>query len=284
MKRKTIAYILCTCLVLTSFCETFAALANGDISAINIPFISNNINPVPDTSSVEAPEPIIERPVKTLEEKIEIKEIEPQLIYTRTKQLLTGDEKDHQDLYNLNKADVEELMSKGFGMKDIIEADDVANRVFINPKELLERKKNEDKSFEELELEIKNERLQSNLEKLKKKHPEEHLKIEKHQLSEKDQLTLLACIDLNDVASIDTLIEEYKKNGQDALKGYQKTKKLKASKDILKKHNLTEQEAQGFSDQQIERLAELCKKRNRSVKDELKSFKESESKVRRVNR
>lgn len=87
-----------------------------------------------------------------------------------------------------------------------------------NPINILKNKKDKSIKWDEVEKEIVRERAEKYLSKLKDKHPQEFAKFQSAKLSPEEQFTLLAIYDRKLTPSFEQLLNEYQKNGEEALK------------------------------------------------------------------
>lgn len=185
-----------------------------------------------------------------------------------------------QDVYNLSKKDIEELVSKGFSIEEILEADAIGNNILENPKEVLEQKRITNKDLDKVKKDLINKKNKAILEKLTKKYPEDAKELSKAKISDTEKLNKLIQKDVYGIntksgfsaqyiSSEDDEIrnleatDEVKKNGK--IKVYEKQELSKAYKD---KYALSDVESEGLTDYLIQKLENIADMQGKS-KDEL---------------
>lgn len=172
-----------------------------------------------------------------------------------------------KDIYTYSKSDLEELVKQGYSIKNIYEADKVGNSILVNPKTILKRSKDENKDVEGVKQEIISERQTNVLRTLQSKYPNEYNQMVQQQLDDNQKRRLLEFIDRNDVKSVDTLISDYKVNGDQALTKYKNLKTNTVSQDNINKYNLTQDDVKFLNDNTIKNIENVSQKTGIPVKD-----------------
>ncbi|MEW6183311.1 MAG: hypothetical protein AB1500_09085 [Bacillota bacterium] len=177
-----------------------------------------------------------------------------------------------RDIYNFKPEDVEELLEEGYSLQDILKADEIGNRIYEDPKILLQRKKDENKDLEEIEKDIRSERRQSSLKVLKEKYPEEYQKLLDEQFNEEDQFLILAFEDIYGTESFEGLIDGYKQKGRLVFK--EKATKMHSgvSKEKMEQYGLSEEETAGLSKATMDQIIRNCEQHNLPVKETLQKI------------
>ena len=196
------------------------------------------------------------------------------VLYQGKKESLQSGDPFQEDKYHIEKEELEDLMEKGHSIADIFKADEMGNRLNVDPKNLLEKKKEKNQKWEEIEKEVLKERAEKFLNKLKEKHPQEFEQLQAAGLSVEEQFTLLAMYDRHIVTSIEQLIDTYKQSGEEGLKNIFKNPKFygKVSKEKMDKHGLTDKDVEGLSDEMIDRMEIISKKANVPVKKLIQGY------------
>ncbi|HBQ26817.1 MAG TPA: hypothetical protein DD791_10530 [Syntrophomonas sp.] len=181
------------------------------------------------------------------------------------------------DRYNTSQEELAELLDSGYTLEDIFKADEIGNHLKEDPKNILQNKKDKNLKWDEVEKEIVRERAEKYLSKLKDKHPQEFVKLQSAKLSPEEQFTLLAIYDRKLTPSFEQLLNEYQKNGEEALKSIAKNPKSygKVSQEKMDKYGLTEKDVEGLTDDIIERMEIASQRANVNVKEFVKGHQKA---------
>ncbi|MGE5474894.1 MAG: hypothetical protein ACM3UU_11810 [Ignavibacteriales bacterium] len=265
--KKIIAMITGIALVGSSVATVFATTGTSlesVVQTISDTIVKKEVNMEPEaTNNLEI------QPKK--EKVIMVDSQEKNLIFSETTKIINGQEKLIKSKSNFAGGELATLMESGCSIKDILKADAASSRIFEKPGKLLKRIKDEKITMDVLENKIKKERRDKYFKELKEKYPAMIKEtFSKENLSEEDVYTVLAFLDTNEVNSPKDLIKAYKKDKNAALRSFKKAKMIAPSKETLAKYGLTIEEAKGFTDKQIETLANASSKKKLSLKAVIK--------------
>ena len=283
--KKSIVIILSLCVFLTSFTSllTYAQENPKTTKPKLLGKITNeknlkakkepqNITPLNTNNKVG--------PIKEKEQEIFISGDGEEVVYQGQKKSLSDGTPLAENRYHTGPEEIEEFLNSGFSIADIFQADEIGNKIGIEPKKLLERKKEEQKDLDKIKEEIVKERKRNVINSLKEKFPDVYQQLSTEQLNENDMSTLMAFLAYYDVTSIKQLVDEYKSKGTDAFKAYSKKRDTKPSEQVKNKYGLTDEEAQGLSDETLSKLEIIAAKSNKSVKQVLTEYKDVREKAR----
>ncbi len=269
--KKTMAIALSMGILASSFSGIYIGYAKNDA-------VKNKVNSIFDKVRKKAPEPNIEQiaqlaPKQVTEPSINIhlnSDNGEGILYEGVKSTLNPENPEEKDKYSLKKDDIEELVKKGHSIKDIFRADEIGNEIDENPKELLTRKNKEKKSLDKVKEDILKERKEKNLQKLRDKHPEKYNQLKDEKFNDDEILSILAFSEINNVNSLNDLIKDYKKKGNDALKDKEKYQGFISKKE---KYNLSDEDVDGVSDEILAALERLSEKTNKPIKELVQNYK-----------
>ncbi|MFA9463425.1 MAG: hypothetical protein ACERKN_03950 [Velocimicrobium sp.] len=265
--KKIIASVLAASLLLSSFSGVFLSYAKSGATPKDT---SNNTNEIASEFE-KAPTPSVtelkpEENDKKIVTKAELEPVKPssKIIYKSTE---IGDST-QEDIYNIDGDDVDELLEQGFTIKDLFKADEIANSILEDPKNLLNMKKETGKTLDEVKDMILEERKQVVIEDIKKEHGKEFNKLVEKGLTEDEIISMISYLDRNDLKLTDSLIEEYKNSGDKILK----EKKDTLSKEYKKKYNLSAKDLVGLTDETLDALEKISEMTGKPMKELLKNF------------
>lgn len=180
--------------------------------------------------------------------------------------------------FPLEDSDLKDLLLKGFEGKDIFKAYVLGNELLVDPKRILEVKKDENKDLNTIENEIKAQKTKNNLSSLASRYPEEFEYLSNENMSDSDIITLLTLYNQFDIPSIQVLLEDYRNNNFSLEYLYNKYKNnaRKVSQEYIDKYGLTEEDIEGVNDdiiKQIEKIVEM--KPEMTVKQLLQQMQEA---------
>ncbi len=124
------------------------------------------------------------------------------------------------DQYNYSKKDIEELLLSGASVEDIYASDEIGNEWLVDPKELVKMKKENNKNWDDIETQVKNEK-EEKLKDLIKKHPQLDNKLAKKTMNAAEKLELVQLVDEVGEEIFSQVVEAYESEG---LEGLRKTK------------------------------------------------------------
>lgn len=208
------------------------------------------------------------------------------VVYQGTRVYSKNESSTKKDFYNLEGEELESLLNQGYSLEDIFKADEIANRLYEDPKILLEKKKETKKDWKQTEEEVKNEKINGYLEEFKQSHPEAYMEVEKESFSNNEKFVLLSMYAKKLSPSLKELIDVYKREGQKGLKQIIKNKKFygKVSTEIKNKHGLTDQEVAGLSDDTLNRMEKISNNYKVPLKDLIKKHKAGVEKMKEAKK
>lgn len=173
------------------------------------------------------------------------------------------------DVFGIGGEELNALVEEGFTIQEILEADDISNEILVAPKELLEMKKETNKSLAELKEAILKERKDNSIRYLKNKYAKEFDKLKKDKLSEDEIISILVYADTNKVQVTDDLLKQYKKTGKEL---FRQSVKTGLSDEFKKKYSISDKDAAKLTDELIKMFEEIAKKTNKPVKEIITSY------------
>jgi hypothetical protein len=185
---------------------------------------------------------------------------------------------------NLSQADIAAMFQQGYSMEEIRKAEELGNKFHEDPKNLLKEKKAIRKNWADLE-KSRMDQLYTVSDSLKEKYPNQLNQLINAGYSTKDQAILLSMLSLKSNVSIDTLIENYKKNGESwALNEIEADSvKRKVSVEKMKKNGLTDLDVEGIDEGTFDKLDSASKKTKRPLKDMLQDIKKLKKQAKEAN-
>ena len=265
--KKIIASILAASLLLSSFSGAFLSYAKSEATQKDT---SNNTNEVASEFE-KAPTPSVTELKPELNDKKTVTKavlpaVKPssKIIYKSTE---IGDST-QEDIYNIDGDDVDELLEQGFTIKDLFKADEIANTILEDPKNLLKMKKETGKTLDEVKDMILEERKQIVIEDIKTNHEKEYNKLVEKELTEDEIISMISYIDRNELQLTDSLIKEYKNSGDKKFK----EKKDTLSKEYKTKYKLSDKDSVGLTDEKLDALEKISEMTGKPMKELLKNF------------
>ncbi|SDW76881.1 hypothetical protein [Paenibacillus sp. CF384] len=128
-----------------------------------------------------------------------------------------------QDQYNYSQKDIEDLILGGATVEDIYMSDYVGNEWLIQPKALVETKKKQKVTWDEIELRIQND-TKKKLKMLEQKQAKALKMLERREMSDAEKLQLLQVAEIQGDDSLDTVMQNYEADGLEGLGGGAPTK------------------------------------------------------------
>jgi hypothetical protein len=255
--KKSIAVILSIGIAVSGFSQIITTYAQNSMEEV-------------DFSSGKAPE----QNITSLEPELFDQNVTPNkdvygldnqnaVLYQGIK--IRANSKSTKDLYNLGEDEIETLLESGFSIQDIYEADEISNELFVNPVELLNMKKESNKSLTELRSDIINQRKESSNNYLKNKYKNDFKTLQEQGLNEEEIFSLLAYADINNLQVNKELIMNYKNKGSDVFKAG----KNKLSDDTKKKYGITDNDSAKLSDELIQMFEKVSKVQINQLKSSL---------------
>ncbi|AEG61160.1 hypothetical protein [Desulforamulus ruminis] len=269
-KKKILALILCFSFILSSMSFLSIGIAGEFMKKANLSD-SPLLKSTPGKQVVKELNRGIDSPMGDI--LLEITNGDGVLYQGQRESLESGDAF-KEDTYHIEGEELANLIQEGYSVSDIFKADELANKIHEEPKNLLKRKKELDKNWEEVEKKLFTERAEKFITKFKSKYPKESKQLEDQGFSEEEQFTLLAMYDQQMVSSIEELTKSYKQNGEEGLKNIIKNPRLhgKISKEKMDKYGLTEQDTKGLSEDMIEKMEMISQEVNVPVKELIKGY------------
>lgn len=222
--RRIISFFACICIIMPCIAGGYKSYAKSQSSvdvAQEYTNLEENNELAPTPSIIElVPEIYDNKLISSSKSDKELinsisNEKESRTIYKKTKVITKSASK---DLFNITGDDIEELLSQGYSVEDLFAADELANKIYQDPKLLLEKKKVSGKTFSELEKDIMTEMKESTLKHLKKEYKKEYLKLEKQGYKEEAIIEILGYCMVNKVEITDSLLKEYKVDKEKVLR------------------------------------------------------------------
>lgn len=121
-----------------------------------------------------------------------------------------------QDRFNYQQKDVEELLLDGYTLEDIYLSDQLGNEWLVNPKELIQQKRDQKESWATIEIELRM-KVEKEIEALQVKHKLKAGKVSQVTENLAERLELLQQMEMNSKAVTEDVIEAYRTNGQSGL-------------------------------------------------------------------
>lgn len=138
-------------------------------------------------------------------------EIIPQINQAASKSLMVDVEP--KDVYQLSQEQLESLLTQGYSVEELYRLDELANKLFVEPLILAERKAKEQLSWEELEQKVAAEIEATQLARLSKAYPEPYKQLKKEKLNDRERLALLVAYDTGK-GTMSELLGAYKSGGE----------------------------------------------------------------------
>jgi len=273
MNKRVIAIFLIIGIIVSSLNVLFVSPVTGSDIKTGIPFIDNfSAKKQPGVVLGDNKQPDFEKLKTEKNKEIEVKLPEQdKVLYNGVIKSSSKDQADNA-LFDYTQDDLEKLLTDGYSMEDIFKAGEVGNRILEDPKKLLEEKRSSNKEWADVEKAVENERKQDYLNKMQQKYPDVYAKFVKENLSQSDMSLIFAYVNNYEVKSIDSLINEYKTKGKEALVSNKANKKNIVTKEKMDEYGLSPQDVEGLSDEMIDRVAIMSQESNISVKDLLKQL------------
>ncbi|MBW7453044.1 hypothetical protein ACFOLF_21255 [Paenibacillus sepulcri] len=121
-----------------------------------------------------------------------------------------------EDQFNYSKKDIEELLLGGATVEDIYASDKIGNEWLINPKDLIELKKQGNQSWEDMETEVKKEK-ENQLAVLLTKNPKLEIVLGQSAMNTAEKLALVQAADQKGEASMKQIMAAYASEGLQGL-------------------------------------------------------------------
>ncbi len=169
------------------------------------------------------------------------------------------------DVYNIEGDTLKELLDQGFTIEEIYEADDIGNRIYVDPIELLKRSRDENISLKELEETIVKEMSENYYANLKEKYSKEYKRLSDDKMDDKDIENLLVYIDDRQLELSEDIIKDYKQKGE-------KIFSQVLSNQTREKYNLSWEDAKKLTDEKVKELEGTSKKTGKAVKSVIKEY------------
>lgn len=268
-KQKKIALLLCFALALSGFGSLSVSMAQDGKLPLNLPGLTT----VQPDGQIKQTTPPAEKRVKDLDKSKE--QGEKGTLHQGKRASYKPGDPFADDLYNISEADVEELMAQGHSVDDIFTADDLGNHLLEDPKKILDRKKQTRQSWDDIEKDIKKEKVATHLPKFKEKHPQAAALLQAEKFTPEEQFELLALFDQQSGSTMKEIIAQYKQRGQQALQELSKQKKSHGtvSQSKLERLGLTPADVEGLDDAALDKLEKLSKQTNKPLKELVQGLK-----------
>ncbi|HJV47462.1 MAG TPA: hypothetical protein VJ824_17220, partial [Bacillota bacterium] len=197
------------------------------------------------------------------------------VLYKGKRESLDAGDPFKNDRYHLTQQDIEELLKNGHSIEDIFKADEIGNHINEDPKNLLAKKKEKGTKWEDMEETVTNERAEKFLGQLKEKHPKEFQQLQNQGLKQDEQFVLLSMYDRHLASGMQELIDTYKKDGNEGINRILQNPKQHSnvSKEKIDALGLTADDADGLSEDEIDRIKNLSEKTNIPLKELLNGYK-----------
>lgn len=121
-----------------------------------------------------------------------------------------------QDRFNYQQKDIEELLLAGYTLEDIYLSDQLGNEWLVNPKELIQQKRDQNESWASIESKLRIE-VEKELASFQVKHKLKVGRFSQVTANLAEQLELLQQMDADSKVTTDDVVEAYRMNGQSGL-------------------------------------------------------------------
>lgn len=273
-KRKWFAICLCASLTVSSLLPVASSFAQ-EVTQQFLPFISSK----PTLEPIGAPNNRMSEPQEITLQTVASDSMEDiaQPIYQGEKDTIvvnpsqqestglsrqssgsslpTGAEQ--QDLFNMSQEDMEKYLKEGYSIADLYEADSLANKILVEPYELLQIKIKLG-SWEKVKQTAISEKAQQVVEKYKEKYPKVYQQLRKQSLSPEMELLVMSAYDKDTSLSVDSLAKDMKKSPEQFINS-QSAKALNSKDSIISGKGVGDL---SINEKDIEDLREIAKKRN----------------------
>lgn len=186
----------------------------------------------------------------------------------------------NKDKYNFYQNDIEELLKEGYSIQDLYKADEIGNKLDVDPRQLLKDKKVKNSSWDSIEKEHKLQKNLSEFNRLKNKYKQESGFLVKEGLKDDEQFLLLLGFDQQSGVSISELVNTYRSKGEPGLVNIISENK-KASREQLSALGISPDSLNGMSLKTLEKIKTRAQKAGVPVKDFIKNVKKSKNGIQK---
>lgn len=204
-------------------------------------------------------------------------EIVPQINQATSKLLAVDVEA--KDVFQLSQEQLESLLTQGYSVEDLYRLDELANKLYVEPLSLAERKAKEQLSWEELEQKVTAEIEAAQLAQLSKNYPQPYEQLKKEKLNDRERLALLVAYDTGK-GTMPELIGAYKSGGEKSLVNFKPKTKVQG-KNGMTTNTVTDSEDTLDSDV-LARIRSIAKESGLPEQELIQQFKAAKEASKQV--